>query len=306
MMTRKTKIIWTVAGVVVITTGVMAFFAAIKLLGLVEMPAGSEKQGNFESRHRKREGFGHTDITTSLYYKGRLLTTRLNGFAPDPNDTERVLYEAFCGDYGTPAPDCGLFYLEGHSGRTFRLSSNPNVSLVSLDPQYGEESHHPWSSDGKFLVLDGYSYDNETLLLLDLQSGESYNLAKSLNSAQKYDSLSFQGWSPDGRLAAFLADTSIDPASQRQLDFVTDLYQLDVQSLTATYACTAGPYEFAHWDRTKDGTDSELHGTTLGLEWRKEGDGYRMAMWAKDKPNAACKADPQKSAIGVLRFAASR
>src|SRR5438128_1276754 len=120
-LTRKKRILWTVLATIALLCAAFVFFVGTKILGFIYLPAGSEKKGNFETRYRKTEGFGHTSVLVSLYYKGHRLTDRLNGFIQDPQDNERALYEAFCED-GSPAPDCGMFYIDGHTGRPIRVT----------------------------------------------------------------------------------------------------------------------------------------------------------------------------------------
>src|SRR5258706_2780140 len=125
--TRKRKILWTVLAVIALGCAAFVFFVGTKIVGFIYLPAGSEKKGNSETRYRKTEGFGHTSVLVSLFYKRHRLTDRLNGFIQDPQDNERALYQTFCED-GKPAPDCGMFYIDGHTGLSFRVTEKPNTS----------------------------------------------------------------------------------------------------------------------------------------------------------------------------------
>jgi hypothetical protein len=52
------------------------------------------------------------------------------------------------------------------------------LSLATLNPKYAEEEHHPWSPDGRFVVI----HDERKLYLLNLETGASVDLARHLGA----------------------------------------------------------------------------------------------------------------------------
>ena len=285
----KKHFIWASLAVVLLVAGSFLWVMLTQVLGVIYLPSGSEKAGNFTIKSYRTEGFGHTSVRSTLYYRGHKLGERHSGLVPSPLDPERALYELYCGDYGKPAEDCGLFYFDGHTQRSYRIDPDYKVSLVRVYPEFTEESHHPWSADGRFVMIQ----DQYKLLFVNLQSGEHTDLAQRMDAHASQQpqpptrEVYFLGWSPDMSEAAVLLSTDTDkhPPNIHVLD---DLYTFDLATRELTYRCSVGPYETAHWWPIKNGTDSELRGTVIDYKWQKQDDRYQMQIWRKDLPDSGC------------------
>src|SRR5258705_2673641 len=108
----KRTIWWTVASVMLLAIAGFFFVALSKWVGVLYLPSGTETVGNFQIKSYKTEGFGHTSVHRTLYYRGHKLGDKLAGLVPSPIDAERALYKRYC-SHG-PTEECGLFYFDGH------------------------------------------------------------------------------------------------------------------------------------------------------------------------------------------------
>lgn len=253
---------WTIVGATVL---LMTGFAYVALtLGVIYLPSGTETVGNFRIKSYKADAFGHISVRRTLYYRGHKLGDKLAGLVPSPIDGDRALYERYCSDGKTE--DCGLIYFDGHAARTYRLDPDPGISLVHVYPEYAVESHHPWSPDGRFVVIQ----EEYKLLLVDLQTGEHTDLAVRLGAQTPQQrprrQVRFVGWSPDMREAAVLLSTNVDDHPP-EIRFRTDLYSVDLERREPTYRCTVGPYRLGD----------------IQYGWQRSGDRFKMQFSPKYK-----------------------
>jgi len=285
----KRRVLWAGLAVLLLIVGAFAWVMLTQVLGVIYLPSGSQQVGNFTIKTYRTEGFGHTGTRSTLYYRGRKLGERHSGLVPSPLDPERALYELYCEDYGKPAEDCGLFYFDGHTQRNYRLDADYKASLVKVYQEYAEESHHPWSSDGRFVIIQ----DQYKLLWVNLLTGEHSDLAERMHAQTSQEpqpptrQVYFLGWSPDMSEAAVLLSTSLDDHPP-EIHFLDDLYSLDLSSGALTYRCSVGPYEAARWWPIKNGNDYELRGTVIDYKWQKQNAAYQMEIWLKSVPGSGC------------------
>lgn len=241
------------------------WIALTQLLGVIYLPSGTESVGNFTIKSYRTEGFGHSGSRQTLYFRGRKLGENLSGLVPSPLDPDRALYERWCAD-GKPGEECGLFYFDGHKQRTYRIDTDEKVALVRLDPEFAEQEHHPWSADGRFVMIQ----DQYKLLLVDLDTGEHADFAERLGAQAVQQPMPptravyFAGWSPDMRQAAILLFTDADP-NPPVTHFVVDVYTVAAPTREVRYRCTAGPYDF----------------TRVDYGWRLAGQEHRFEIEAK-------------------------
>jgi hypothetical protein len=127
-MTRNKKLLVcaVVAGVVAAAGG-LVFFLLTQVAGVLYLPAGSETIGNFKVAYSRTEGFGHTSVKQTLYYRGKLLARDLAGWSISPVDSERMVYRRWCTE-GAPSDQCGTLYFDGHSGRSYQISRTDFVA----------------------------------------------------------------------------------------------------------------------------------------------------------------------------------
>lgn len=241
-MPRRRTFIWIGLAVTLLVIGSFAWVMLTEVLGVIYLPSGTETVGNFTIKSYRTEGFGHTSSKQTLYFRGHKLGDNLSGLVPSPLDPDRALYERYCAD-GKPGEECGLFYFDGRKERTYPIDPDYKVSLVAVDPEFAEQEHHPWSADGRFVMIQ----DQYKLLLVDLETGEHADFAERLDAQATQQPMPptravyFAGWSEDMREAVVLLYTDAD-ARPPVTHFVTDIYTVDPAARELHYRCTVGPY----------------------------------------------------------------
>ena len=261
----KRTILWTIALVMLLGIAGFFFVALTQWAGVIYLPSDTETVGNFSIKSYKTEGFGHTSVRRTLYYRGNKLGEYLAGLVPSPIDGERAIYERYCSP-DKPAEQCGLFYFDGHARRSYLLDTDPNISLVNIYPEFAVESYHPWSPDGRFVIIQ----EEYKLLLIDLQTGEHTDMAERLDAQASQQpqparrQVYFVGWSPDLGEAAVLLSTNVDHRPP-DIHFRTDLYSVDLAVREPRYRCTVGPYRLGE----------------VQYGWQRSGDRYKMQFSSK-------------------------
>ena len=262
----KRTILWTAALIMLLVIAGFFYVALTQWAGVIYLPSGTETVGNFSIRSYKTEGFGHTSIRRTLFYRGQKLGEDLAGLVPSPIDGERAIYERYC-NYDKPAEQCGLFYFDGHAKRSYRLDADPNISLVNIYPEFAVESYHPWSPDGRFVIIQ----EQYKLLLIDLQTGEHTDIADRLDTQESQQpqparrQVHFVGWSPDMGEAAVLLSTNVDTRPP-DIHFRTDLYSIDLEKREPSYRCSVGPHRLGE----------------IQYAWQRSGDRFKMQFSSKD------------------------
>src|SRR3982074_453341 len=139
----------------------MRFKAAIRLAvglaGFVAMAACGRGRtttvGHFVIRTVTEEALGHSLTTVSLSYHGRLLVESAGAWAVQPDNPDRIVYGTF--SYGDRTKPCGTYLFDGTTNESILMELEPASFSVGWRPG-GRGSTSPWSSGGRFIILDSW------------------------------------------------------------------------------------------------------------------------------------------------------
>jgi hypothetical protein len=142
-------------------------------------------------------------------------------WAVQPDNPDRIVCGAF--SYGDRTKPCGTYLFDGTTNESILMDLEPASFSVGWRPG-GRGSTSPWSSGGRFIILDSW-------LVLDVQWRVPIDLSDAVSADfRRLDFRALQ-WSPGGeRLAA--------EVSPQGYGGDTDLILVSVPSLDVEYVAT--------------------------------------------------------------------
>src|SRR3954470_3617086 len=119
-----------------------AFAVLVAIAMVTHLGQQRNRDGHFDV-YSKGKSVSDMSVSSDLYYRRRRLTDRLNRYAVDPNDPDRVVFSSDDAFHGAKS-GAGTFLYDGNTNEWMRRRGWP---YASGDPR-------TWSPDSHFLLLD--------------------------------------------------------------------------------------------------------------------------------------------------------